>query len=374
MRRSVALLAVAAILAACGSNDDITGSTDGITPPANLSYQLIPSGDPSNPEGILLRWDPVDDARVTNYVVYSRDGSGGEWDRRAETTSASFNDLGTPASQYEVTSQTADGSESDGSNTVTVDPSNILPTPGQLASTTLNQAVWLSWPPDSRAGSAGDIFDYYRVYSTLYDLDQNICDAAWVLEGTTVSEDFLASGLPNGEPRCFAVSAVSLDGHESDWTVPRSDTPRPDARNVLLFPSQAELASSGFSFFVPSSGELGMVQRGDRADIDFVVDRDIDGSLWLVPVRSGTSVALYSTEPLEDLTSIDIAPLDDQFSTAAIEAVPGFGYVFRTTLDGQYHYAGLRVTHASSDYLIIDWSYQRDPGNPELELRGSGPR
>lgn len=368
MRRPVALLAAAVALSACGGND-ITGGTSGLTPPANLTYQLVPSGDPSTPESIMLRWDPVDDSRVTNYVVYSRGSSGDEWSRRAETTSASFNDLGAPDFQYQVASEANDGGESGPSNTVTVDASNTLIAPGQLSSITLDQAVWLSWPADSRT-DAPDLFDYYRVYSTPYDLDQNLCDADWVLEGTTVSEDFLASGLSNGVPRCFAVSAISRDGHESDWTTPRSDTPRPDARNVLLFASQVDLSSSGFSFYVPSSGDLGVVASGNRTDIDFRVDRQSDGSFWLVPIRTGTVLALYSTDPLEDLTSIDLAPPDDEFSSGAIEAVPGYGYVFRTLLDGQYHYAGLRVTNVSSDYMIVDWSYQRDPGNPELSRGG----
>lgn len=368
MRRPVIILAAAIALAGCGSSD-ITGGTSGLTPPANLTYQLVPSGDPVNPEGITLRWDPVDDSRITNYVVYSRGSSSEEWSRRAETTSASFNDLGIPDFQYQVASMSADGSESAPSNSVTVDASNTLIAPGTLSSISLNQAVWLNWPADSRL-DAPDLFGYYRVYSTFYDLDQNLCDPNWVLEGTTVSEDFLASGLANGEPRCFAVSAVSFDGHESDWTTPRSDTPRPDARNVLLFASQVDVTESGFSFYVPSSGALGVVLPGNRTDIDFRVDRDSDGSMWLTPVRSGTVLALYSTDPLTDLTSIDIAPPDDEFSAGAIEAVPGYGYVFRTLLDGQYHYAGLRVTNVSSDYIIVDWSYQRDPGNPELSRGG----
>ena len=368
MRRPVIILAAAIALAGCSSSD-ITGGTSGLIPPANLTYQLLPSGDPVNPEGITLRWDPVDDSRITNYVVYSRGSSSEDWSRRAETTSASFNDLGIPDFQYQVASMSADGSESAPSNTVTVDASNTLIVPGTLSSISLNQAVWLNWPADSRL-DAPSLFGYYRVYSAFYDLDQNLCDPNWVLEGTTVSEDFLASGLANGEPRCFAVSAVSFDGHESDWTTPRADTPRPDARNVLLFASQVDVTESGFSFYVPSSGALGVVLPGNRTDIDFRVDRDSDGSVWLTPVRSGTVLALYSTDPLTDLTSIDIAPPDDEFSGGAIEAVPGYGYVFRTLLNGQYHYAGLRVTNVSSDYIIIDWSYQRDPGNPELSRGG----
>ena len=31
------------------------------------------------------------------------------------------------------------------------------------------------------------------------------------------------------------------------------------------------------------------------------------------------------------------------------------------------------MTHVGRDYLIFDWSFQTDPGNPELQLRGKLP-
>ena len=34
------------------------------------------------------------------------------------------------------------------------------------------------------------------------------------------------------------------------------------------------------------------------------------------------------------------------------------------------HYGAVRVTHVGRRYLILDWSVQTDPGNPELTLRG----
>jgi hypothetical protein len=369
MRRAVAVTATAVALAGCTSTV-ITGSPT-LSPPTNLTYQLLPSGDPTTPEGVQLRWEPPNDANVTNYVVYSRASAADPWSRRAETTSAAFLDLGIPDLQYYVASEAADGTESSGSNVVTVDPSNQLLAPAWLSSVSLDRAVALSWSDRART-SAPDRFAYYRVYSTVYDLDRNLCTADWVLEGTTVSEDFIASGLPNGVPRCFAVSAISADGHESDWTDPRSDTPRYDARNVVVYASQSRLDSSAFAFEVPSTGELGAVRPGNRTDVDFQVDRMSDGSLWLVPVRAGTTVALYGDRPIEDLTSIDLAPLGG-FSRGAIEAVPGYGYVFQMTLPDGLHFGGLRVTHVAYDFVIFDWSYQTDPGNPEL-VRVAGRR
>lgn len=365
MRRFAAYAALLSVLSAC-TTSEITGPGD-LTPPLDLTYQLLPSGDPNLPEGVRLRWQPPGDGRVTNYVVYSRSSAAGDWIRRAETTSASFDDRGVPDAQYYVASQAADGGESSGSNVVTIDPGNRMAPPSVLSSVSLDGAVQLSWSADARLASP-DLFDHYRVYSTRYDLDRGTCDPGWALEGTTVSEDFIASGLPNGVPRCFAVSTISRDGHESGWTAPRDDTPRYDARNVLLWDAQTDLATSGFAFFVPGTGDLGAVLSGSRSDIDFRIDRASDGSLWMTPVRAGTRVTLYGGAPVNDLTSIDYAPASG-YSTAAIEAVPGYGYVYETRLSDGLHYGAVRVTAVGADYVILDWAYQTDYGNPELGVR-----
>lgn len=370
MRRHVVVPAAAAIalLAACTTVTDVTGPGAGeIAPPVNLTYQLLPSGDPSTPEGTRLRWEPPNDPAVTDYVVYSRSSTGAQWSRRGETTSASFDDAGAPDLQYYVTAQAADGSESAGSNVVTIDASEQMAPPSTLASISLDHAIQLSWSADARLARP-DLFDHYRVYSTRYDLDRNLCDANWAIEGTTVSEDFIASGLTNGAPRCFAVSTISGDGHESEWTAPRADTPRDDARNVLLWDAQTDPTTSGFAFYLPSTGALGVVTSAGSTDADFRIDRYQDGSLWMTPVRAGTSVALYGDAPVSDLTSIDFAPVSG-YSTSAIEAVPGYGYVFETRLADGLHFGGVRVTAVGADYVILDWSYQVDPGNPELGVR-----
>lgn len=368
MRRSVVWMLFAIGIAACTDyeNDDL--GPDALEAPSDLTYQLVPSGDPEAPDGILLSWTDPGDPEIEVFAVYSRGSTGSAWSRRGATTSTTFHDAGFPHLQYYVVSEDGAGNQSRPSNSVTVDERNRLPAPRTLVSVSLDRAVQLSWSPNARE-SDPTMFDYYRVYSTVYDLDANVCDGdLWVLEGTTVSEDFLATGLTNGSPRCFAASTVSRDGHESLWTTPRADTPRYDSRNFLLFATQHTLGSSGFRFYFPSTGAMGQILAGDRTDIDFKLERRADRSVWITPVRSGTRLALYSTSPVEDLTSIDIAPSRDRFSTGAIEAVPGYAYVVETTLSDGLHYGALRVTHATADYMIFDWAYQSDPGNPELRV------
>ena len=249
-------------------------------------------------------------------------------------------------------------------------------TPASLSSTSLDGAIALTWT-DNAYQSDPSNFQNYRIYSTLYDLDDDLCGGEWSLEGTTVAPEFLAAALANGVPRCFHVTAVSVDGAESGRSPVRSDTPRPDSRNVVLFAIQTQDAGSGFRFWddlnnddVVQNGELGLARDGTAGDIDFFVDRDGSGDLFLQPVRAGTGVEYYDeNDPVEDLTTIDFAE-DRDYRTSGILAIPGYGYVFEMDGgDGFLRYGALRVTHVGQTFLIMDWAFQTDPGNPELIVR-----
>ena len=247
-----------------------------------------------------------------------------------------------------------------------------LEAPASLSSISLDSAIYLDWA-DNAYLSDTSRFSIYRVYSASYDLNHGSCLTDWAIEGTTVAHVFLAGQLPNGVPRCFATSAISRDGLESDWSPLWQDTPRPDARNVLVWALGVNTPQSGFRFWLDGNangygdaGELGLVQDGNRTDIDFwVYVQPSDSSLWLVPEFAGDSLRLYQTSPVADLTSIDFAPASG-YDRVMIQAVPGYGYVFQRNEGGAYHYAALRVTAVSHQYVIFDWSVQTDPGNPEL--------
>ncbi|MEA2724383.1 MAG: hypothetical protein QOH59_2154 [Gemmatimonadales bacterium] len=261
------------------------------------------------------------------------------------------------------------------------DPGIPPDVPASLASTTLDGAVALTWTDNSYTSDPAN-FESYRIYSTSFDIDVPSCGTSWGLEGTTVAPEFLVGALVNGIPRCFAVSATSRDGAESARSATVSDTPRPDSRNVLLFARQAQDAGSGFRFWDDinsdqqvQDNELGLVRPGSASSIDFSVERDPDGFLFLTPVRAGTGVELYGPVPVEDLTSIDLAVCTPDSSVdgcapyldTPIEASPGFGYVFEADGgDGFARFGAVRVTHVGQTFLIMDWAFQTDPGNPEL--------
>lgn len=363
------------LLATVACHESLVDPGNAPSTPANLTYELEPSGDPNRPLGILLIWDDVPDADLSSYRIYSRASSSGSFDLRGETSSNTFHDNGVPHLQYLVSAVNDRGVESGSSNVITVDERLQLDSPAWLSSISLNGAIHLEWD-DNAYISDPTRFKWYRIYSADYNLDTGLCGLDWLLEGTTVAPEFLASAMSNGVPRCFGISAVSREGYESLWSPLRQDTPRPDARNTLAFAYQENQAQSGFRFWEDlnadgraQAAELGRIQDGNLTSIDFWVHRDAtDSTLWIVPEFAGTQMRLYSTSPVADLTSIDFAPAAG-YSRDMIQAVPGYAYVFEIVEGATLRYGALRVTHVGRDYMIFDWSFQTDVGNPELQIR-----
>jgi len=243
-----------------------------------------------------------------------------------------------------------------------------LQAPASLTSISLNGAVHLEWADNAYTSNPSN-FDYYHVYSTSYNLDLNQCGASWFTEGTTVAPEFLVGALTNGVPQCFEVTAVSLDAIESSPSPIRSDTPRPDSVNVILFtPDTLAGAQSGFSFV--SGGAFGKVGPAGSGTNDFTVMHDTTGT-YLVPQRTGVAMEVYGSQPIDALTDIDVAPATG-YTTTGWQALPRWGYVFQIGLAGQPAlYGAVRVSAVGKNYVILDWSYQTDAGNPEL-LRRAG--
>ena len=373
MVRAMSVLILLAALAACRDDGDLIVV---IPAPTNLYYDLDPSGDPLAPAGLLLFWDPVTVADLLAYRIYSRPGSSGAYDLRGETTSTTFHDVGVPDLDYAVSAVSTSGAES-GLIEVRVDERLRLQAPSVLISASLDGAIYLGWT-DNPFLTDPEGFRQYRIYSASYSLDDITCGLNWGLEGTTVAPEFIAGALTNGQPRCFAVSAESVEGWESMWSPLLADTPRPESRNEILWADAENASQAGFRFFQDLNGdgsasrsELGIIGSSTNPAMDFYLYRDPSTlDLFLVPLRALTTVALYDPAPLVDLTSIDEAPLDG-YDVTGIQALPMFGYVFQMDGgDGFARYGAIRPSHVGRDFIIFDWSYQTDPGNPELEIRG----
>ncbi len=363
------------LLAACEPLNDLGPADGSVRAPSSISYRVEPSGDPDSPLGLTIEWNDDGDPDLAVWHVYSRASSAVEFGLRGTTTSPSFHDVGIPHLEYYVTAEDIDGGESAPSPIVVVDERLALGAPGSLSPTSLDGAIALVWG-DQPALNEPAGFSHYRVYSAAYDLDNDICQGQWLLEGTTVAPEFIAGALANGQPRCFGVSAISVEGWESLWSPVVHDTPRPEARNVALMASDIDVTRSGFRFWLDGNGdffvqdqELGLVGDGSVPTMDLRLDR-VAGQLMLAPVRAGTGIEFYGAGPVADLNSIDFAP-NQSYSASPIAAQTGFGYVVEMDGgDGFARFGSLRVTHVGQDLIIFDWGFQTDPGNPELLRAG----
>ena len=374
MRRLAGLCALL-VIAACG---DTTNSSTGviagpvINPPTGVTYFLEPVGSGTIPTGILLRWDFDTSSALAVWNVYGRQSVADAWGLRGQTTSPSFHDVGNPELQYTVTATDVYGNETAPGNIVTINEALALQAPESLTTTALDSGVALVWA-DNAFNSDPQNFVNYRVYSAAYNLDAQTC-GTWGLEGTTISPEFVAGVLPNGEPRCFAVSAIDTLGYESLWSNTPADTPRPDARDIVVYAEQAQEAGSAFRFWQDSNSdglaeqnEIGLLFAGSNPAADFSIQRDGSNNLQITPVRTGTSV--QSVGAITDVNDIHFAPASG-YSTSQVQAAPGTGYIFQMSGgDGFERYGAIRVSHVGLNFLILDWSYQTDPGNPMLTGR-----
>lgn len=371
MRRAMGMLLMVSAAVSASCTDYLTD--EGLAPaaPTGLYYQLEPSGDPDAPSGVILHWDASPDPDIAVYHVYGRSSGSGSFGLRGSTTSNSFHDNGQPQLEYYATAESQGGLESFASASVVIDESLRLPAPADVGSISLNSAIHLSWTDNAfQADPAG--FSHYRVYSSSYDLDNDLCGTSWTLEGTTIAPSFLSGALVNGSPRCFGVSAITIEGIESLWSPLRYDTPRPDARNQIVYTTAANALASGFRFFLDGNGdgqasplELGLISSGGSASVDFNLTAGAGTSLVITPVRAATAFRQFPAGFIGSLTDIDIAPVGG-YSRTALVVQAGRGYVFEMA-DGLFlKYGALRITATGPDYIVFDWSYQTDPGNPEL--------
>jgi hypothetical protein len=218
---------IAGVVGVAGCNNDNNNLTEGIVPPdppVDLVYQLnmgeqIGAGDSIIEPGVLLSWLPPNpDSTIQAFVVYGSDSTDSNgFVQRAITTSITFHDAGAPQVQYYVTSEDVDGNQSAASNIVFINPADTVQSPANVVGAAYDSAVALAWSNNSITGYNGSHFDYFRIYSDSVASGSCVQNDE-VLEGTSVSTAFVITGIANGIPRCYYVTAVTKTGHESGIT------------------------------------------------------------------------------------------------------------------------------------------------------------
>ena len=154
-----------------------------------------------------------------------------------------------------------------------------------------------------------------------------------------------------------AITAFDCNGNESDLSYELVyDTPRPEGYNEKIFdytdyPHYAGWNFSGYS-----------VVPYDHPACDFYYGYDyVNEAFYFYIGRPGGLIQDFGyTESLDEIT---YAPEDGWSTTGIVEAIEGHTYIVWTW---DNHFAKFRVTTLGSYYVIFDWAYQVDSGNPEL--------
>ncbi len=221
------------------------------------------------------------------------------------------------------------------------------PPPETLWSVTGDHTVYLFWTPVSSPDLAG-----YTVYrsTSLYGYYEPI--------GFTEVPAFVDEGLTNGVTYYYSVASVDYSGNESspsEWIV--MDTPRPEGRNALVWSYAYHPEASGFDL------NTQQVVSASSPEVDFYFTHSLTG----VPeLATGPYDLIQDLGYVTDLDEIDIAPLEGWDLDGRVPAVPGHVYVILTE---DNHFAKIRIRELSDQFLLFDWAFQVDPGNPELGVQ-----
>lgn len=187
-------------------------------------------------------------------------------------------------------------------------------------------------------------------------------DGPYTKLGTVGSPAFVDQTPTNGQTYFYAVSAVDQAGNESDLSKEEVfDTPRPAGFGLVLVNAAADPSGpSAFDF----STDTRRLSTDPNADFYYTVS---GGTRLLVTRDSNTQIQDAGYHSIDDL---DFAPAQGWSPTREVEAVVGHAYYVWTRDD---HYAKVRIGAIDAGQVTLDWAYQIDTGNPELDP-SPGPR
>lgn len=363
-----ALSALAVVgLAACTSDLEPVGD---VWPPVNLE------GGYYN-RGVDLLWEMHRKWDGEPFRVYGKEDTSPEYFFIAEVTSCAsgqcvYRDINVSSeAKYEyyvaaVDSETGAEAASEHSVEVYVPSPQPPPTPTSLDAVALDGAVYLHWPDD---GAAAHDFAAYRVYTVSREI---------YLLGESDSPAFLDAVVKNGTTYDYFVTSVDDLGHESLGSHLVSATPRPDYTGELAYAYSDVPGSSAFRF--QESGRTQAVIDGDDSNRHFRIYVN-DDRLWFgLGDRVRVHAEIKATSALTcgpgadpDCTSWDEAP-ETGYVEEDLAIKAGYTYMFHVPGDdGEMRYGAVRVTHYSScpdddRFVIFDWAYQTQAGNPHLSL------
>ncbi len=233
--------------------------------------------------------------------------------------------------------------------------------PTGVQSITHDGFIEIVWQENNDAGLT-EGYGVYRYVGTVNNLDQ------YELIGTVLSVSDAAEAafrdhdVRNGDTYWYAVNAYNQYG-ESDLSYEDIfDTPRPDG-NATVYDYGTRPTRAGYDF-----SEFAVVDwDDDMADIYF----EYDPSWQLFYVNAAGKhrdlVFLQDYGFVSDIFKVNWGDPGGEWTESGwLPLAVGHAYIVWTADD---HYAAFRVNSADTGTkkITITWSYQTDPGNPELK-------
>ncbi|MCX5800242.1 MAG: fibronectin type III domain-containing protein [Candidatus Eisenbacteria bacterium] len=180
---------------------------------------------------------------------------------------------------------------------------------------------------------------------------------------TTSGTHFTDTDVTNGNTYYYAVSAFDRDGNESDLSYETvSDTPRPEGFDLALYDFSGPNAALSGYVFSDETRQLYSLAATPATDIYYgYVGEECVMFTWNPdPEWPLTDIQDGGYRPLAEL---DDAPPGGWAESGWVVLTEGHSY-FVWTRDN--HYAKFYVKSVRPEYVIMDWAYQVDAGNPEL--------
>ncbi len=238
------------------------------------------------------------------------------------------------------------------------------PVPTGLTSTTMDQAVLLTWNPVRMDPNFDDLAGY-----RLYRSNDNYT-FRHIATLNPSDLEYTDTGLINGQTYYYAISSFDDHGNESELSSENVfDTPRPEGFDVRIYsyldPVNSHL--SGFDF--PDQSRLPWSSPACDFFMEYDTSRTVQAFfIWLG--HNGYRIQdMGYTSSFDEIT---FAPETGWSQFDYVEAIAGHTYVILTT---DNHYAKVRVTSLSYDptfSMVFDWGYQVAVGNRELKITPSG--
>lgn len=181
------------------------------------------------------------------------------------------------------------------------------------------------------------------------------------------SEDnyYLDEDVQNGITYYYAVTSYDWEGNESDLSYETvHDTPRPEGYDLTIYDEDAR-AGVDFSGYYHH-----MIQPWDDPFVDMYL-LWLNGRYCLASTDVEYQGAIYGTDIqhagyVNSLDEIDWAP-DGGWSVDIADTVVLYEDHAYVVWTWENNFAKFQVVYIGYDYVIIDWAFQADEGNPELK-------